>query len=62
MHRTHMKEAAARIKMNNLLENAGGRSSKGAANIHLEPSVIEAGQARVEADRGLIPRPHLGEG
>ena len=37
-----MKEAAARIKINKLLENAGWRffaDSKGPANIQLEPSV-----------------------
>ena len=38
----HMKEAAARIKINKLLENAGWRffaDAKGPANIQLEPSV-----------------------
>lgn len=37
-----MKEAAARIKINQLLENAGWRffaDAKGPANIQLEPSV-----------------------
>ena len=37
-----MKEAAARIKINKLLENAGWRffaDAKGPANIQLEPSV-----------------------
>ncbi len=38
-----MKEAAARIKINRLLESAGWRffaDAKGPANIQLEPSVI----------------------
>jgi len=37
-----MKEAASRIKINKLLENAGWRffaDAKGPANIQLEPSV-----------------------
>ncbi len=40
---THMKEAAARIKINKLLENSGWRffaNARGPANIQLESSVI----------------------
>ena len=43
-----MKEAAARIKINRLLENAGWRffaDAKGPANIQLEPSVTLTSKA-----------------
>jgi type I restriction enzyme R subunit len=43
-----MKEAAARIKINKLLENAGWRffaDARGPANIQLEPSVALTEQA-----------------
>ena len=59
-----MKEAAARIKINKLLENAGWRffaDAKGRANIQLEPSVAltkqvldDLGENFEKATRGFI--------